>query len=105
MARKEHTMHDMHAKAPRQRDPSEFFGLERQLWDDRHEGRLRKEWIARLRRAELQLSVALDAGDDREALHLMRDALRVAQDTLAAAGQAMGGRSLPGGGSHFGAAC
>ena len=98
-------MQDIHAKAPRRRDPSEFFGLERQLWDDRHDGQLRKDWIAKMRRAELQLAVAMDAGNPREDFRLMRDALRAAQDTLAAAGQAMAGRSMPAAGTNFGATC
>lgn len=75
----------------RRRQPGEFFGLERALWEDRHRGVLSTELIERLngaaRRVEAGLASAL--GAERARLTRLHEGLRTAREVLEAARDAL----------------
>lgn len=83
--------------ATRRRTPSEFFGLERELWEDRKDGELARRYETLLGRTLMTVDQALDAGIDddeqRRRLQLMSAALSTARNVMLAAASAM--RQVP----------
>lgn len=75
----------------RRRQPGEFFGLERQLWEDRHRGVLSAELIERLNGAARSVEAGLPAalGAERARLTRLHEGLRTARDVLEAARDAL----------------
>jgi hypothetical protein len=75
----------------RRRQPGEFFGLERQLWDDRHRGVLSTELIERLNGAAKSVEAGLPSalGAERARLTRLHEGRRAAREVLEAARDAL----------------
>jgi hypothetical protein len=75
----------------RRRQPAEFFGLERQLWEDRHRGVLSTELIERLNGAAKGVEAGLPTalGAERARLTRLHEGLRTAREVLEAARDAL----------------
>jgi hypothetical protein len=75
----------------RRRQPGEFFGLERQLWEDRHRGVLSTELIERLNGAAKDVEAGLPTavGAERTRLTRLHEGLRTAREVLEAARDAL----------------
>lgn len=96
---------DMHMT--RRREPREFFGLERQLWDDRHDGALYERYLDLLTDTRCRLAAALMAcaadATDTARMQAMLHAVEAATDVLDAAHQAVLGFEAPAFGPAAGA--
>lgn len=87
----------------RRRDPREFFGLERALWEDRHAGTLSGRQLELLAKAQRELGAAVAASDpqseaaaaDIKRTRALLDAITVARDVLSAARDALRDRDGP----------
>lgn len=87
----------------RRRDPREFFGLERLLWEDRRAGTLSGRHLELLAKAEREIALAI-AGSGAESgataaeikrMRALLDAITVACDVLTAARDALRDREQP----------
>ena len=81
----------MNQATTRRRQPGEFFGLERQLWEDRPRGVLSTELIERLNGAAKSVEAGLPAalGAERGRLARLHEGLRTAREVLEAARDAL----------------